>query len=1564
MALDWVLDWTLGIIAIILIFFLSYWIYNLSKPSEGFITAVPPQEYTIPQLTGVSGRYVRIRPSITHGDGYLSISQIQVFDSNGNNVALRRPVYATSSGGSPIDQAYGRAIQYGGVYQYVQGIGANPSSVVDGITAPRFGLTETFETSIQNMCATGQTNCVASLPDTQYLEIDLSANVVIKSIIYTGRADTITGNFPTIYGTYDTLDQVSRLTNMRLEIYDQSRVTNSQPVFNTNFSVNLNTHTATIPITSSMFTINKGSGSSTSDFVNIPNLKSYKDAMSAFSTMGPKTVDANLYMINSVNKMYTSVNSSYSAESISVMPAAPQNMGFITDSANGISTATNAVANFFSPSTPGAATSLQYTFDISGRIFSSLAASSPINFYNEIYTAIGCPSSPVPCTTDTICPVKPIDPETGAAIACRTTACPAAGNLCAANSTPFMASTKFSLDPYEKRMMGSSSIFPTPPVIPEISVQIFGTASAAAKAEMANSIAYCKSIFLGNPDIVENYIALKYNTDPRQVKPYIRSPSSTKWCMPDIMQVFQKGTFETLVMPKNVAWNYANGNCNTELTPTMLALIPYASRNFIVQWIQNRSVRYIHYTNMRTLRSNANAVDCDATTTTGCLIEGSASLIQIPTYIDLKSVVIFDSIAQQFYEMLNGQFTMSYIYDVLPVGRTMLDIRFDLVIHTDAATSYGPIAALKAQYQSFLAAGSRTFTQEIVDQANIDYRENMNQREIENINNKSSPYQGAVVRLFYTLATNNAITITGMIFDDRAVTSFIRELNGGISTPIGSNPGNVNYTPNIEYTRNTPQETLNCSDPVTIRRIMDDYLVLVNSNHGILQRASPPLDIKSNTLYINRVVGATQISPTQCALEWIETLYDPVTNLPIPRTTAESGYTSIPAYISNVCALNNIDRYGLFSYKIDKENWYSPNLLFDPSGFKLYPTATIPACIFDPSVYAASVGNRFSGMASGPATTTAIQNDYIRTSFKGGKGTVCQQTLPSYTFNAADYLASIGSSTGTITDPATHYATIGLAAGLPVKGPTTIAKLASPVLYTKPLPNEPNLDNGSGICATTNCQDLDVLYSLVDQYNSNPSLPGAILRVKRAFTANPYQCDVDVDINYDAVIQNIVPQTIVDPVTGIQKQVSPMIKKGTATYRVVDRKTVQGSKAMTLTGVKTTNMALYTAIDVTNCKYSLSDASGVNSGTTIQYSTPYLYKPMNYVAQLAQLGSSLGSSISQIQSDISLVSGSAKNALFNYRRNTYNAAGEVIPLSVCPNQCSDAAVKNSIMNYYQTTLGLQMSQIIRIGSIDGKTCDVLFTNSSRQTVGMRFNMASSSSGCAPTAWSFLPTTQLGSYTDIKNTAVPLSTGALTGSTSGFTDYSPPPTEEAYPLKARSFGLDRARNSTETLTQIQFKNPLDQKLPQKDESSATTYRFLRFVPLKTRDPKAFSVSIGKITFFYEELPLALEGKVTNPMGTWEGEMKDITGPGFRDGWTDDHKKPLVFAFKVPIMVDAYSITTSEKEMGSDPVAWRLEGSSNGSFWTTLDTQQRYPTPVERFREISPEALTLPEALTPP
>ena len=100
-----------------------------------------------------NGRYIRIKPSLTNGDGHLNLSQVIVTDPTENNVALNKVVYATS---------------------YMRG-GQKPSVVVDG------------ETSYRNYPDMWQSQGFKR--DTEYLEIDLGAVYPIYAIRVIGRGN-------------------------------------------------------------------------------------------------------------------------------------------------------------------------------------------------------------------------------------------------------------------------------------------------------------------------------------------------------------------------------------------------------------------------------------------------------------------------------------------------------------------------------------------------------------------------------------------------------------------------------------------------------------------------------------------------------------------------------------------------------------------------------------------------------------------------------------------------------------------------------------------------------------------------------------------------------------------------------------------------------------------------------------------------------------------------------------------------------------------------------------------------------------------------------------------------------------------------------------------------------------------------------------------------------------------------------------------------------------------------------------------------------------------------------
>jgi len=1556
------LDWVLDIVAILLIVFLVYAIYRLYNTSEGFaLVQTPNQTYTIPILTGVIGRYVRIRPSITSGDGYLTISQIKVIDINGNNIALKKPVTATSRDGSPVDQKYGRTVRVGDVNMFRSGISDGPSCVTDGVLIPRNTLENVFETGVQN-----QSPAAPTAPDNQYLEIDLSGNNIISQIVYIGRGDAQTRTIQTIDATLDYLTQVDRIKGMRVEIRDTAgELTFGGP----GMTAAMFTTTAsqqTMKISNELLTVNANLGSSAAvkDTIPIPNVSYYKAIANVFYKAAPLT-----------------------APPVSTDPAAV----YVPDINPGENNK-ELIQKLYSPTYASL-----LSMDISNNILPSILLDHPISFFNDVYVPAGCTASSPPTF-------------------CRS------ADVTAARA-------------------GSSTI----------SIEIFGTAEPLAKEEMLQSIELCKKLYIGSPSAVENYVRISYSTDPKQILPYFRGSCSSDTTQPklgasDLVQIFQTNDFVTQAYPANVAWNAANFSCpvidsgsgsssgsgsgsGKRPTSKILGLIPFASRQFLVEWIYNRTGRYISYTTKsttaamkaeymgiiqywnnlysdreRNIRQSINTLspmpgitwssdpdvlyqqvqnpshNMPSTLRTSFRTSYSAYLaylaatensltntskIVIPTYIDIRSTVIMDAIAQQFYEILGGQFSMIYIFDAFPLGSTMLDVRFELNIHNDVVSSYGPLNALKAQYKKIISA--KTQTKDVLNTAAVDYENARLEAEEGAMNDTLKPFEGAVVRIFYKKA-GNSIKITGLIFDANAVTSFLTEMNGGIPVPLGPEPGNVNYQPKVVYTKNKT-EPLDCSNPDTLKRIMTDYVRMMEDpvNNYPLSKASPPMDVKKGALTVTQVIGSQKVSDVQCAVTWKESLYDFNTNalLPIESKGSGSGSGSSPA-------LTEVTRNALISYKKDTSGWFAFELDIDSKGFKFYSTPTVPQCVFNPEYYKSLNPNRY-GSTSG----STIIRDFITNDFKDGITPICPDAIPNYVFDPT----AAGSQT------LEQYMQTGIYNNYVVRPAQPIVPFSTPLLITKSLPSQTTLDNLSNLCPTTTCQDMDILYDIVEQYNADPTLPGTILSVTHASTPNLQQCDIKASINYGGTIASFIPTERFDAVTGITTTTYKPVLKGGVTYnKGSDNKITEGSKPMTYTGeYKDITIAMYVVVDPTTCKYKLVDASGQNSGHSIQANTPELYTPMIYTDQMikrkiGKLGSSgqlaltgeTGSAINTIQTDFTNALGSTKQILKDYRIQSYNAAGAANSLSVCANKlCSESSIQNMMKDYYKNTVartGEQIDTILRTSSVDGKSCDATFTTTSDRTVTNRFMFSPTCSINGHTGADSLlgnnanrgvvaqvtdaqlldikkelSTTYKESFVPYKNPSV-----------SAFTNYSPTYKVSSEALDVRGFGKDSGRNADYSMKDAQFETPLVQKIPAQRKAAPPppSYRFIRFTPIRTRAPNAPAVNVGKFVFFYKWEPLLLSGTVTNPMGTWEGSMADVTGPGSRPGWSDHHKKSLTFAFREPIAVDGYSITTALPEMGieGDPVSWKLEGSTNGTFWKILDTQMKFATPVTRFQDI--------------
>jgi hypothetical protein len=314
---------------------------------------------------------------------------------------------------------------------------------------------------------------------------------------------------------------------------------------------------------------------------------------------------------------------------------------------------------------------------------------------------------------------------------------------------------------------------------------------------------------------------------------------------------------------------------------------------------------------------------------------------------------------------------------------------------------------------------------------------------------------------------------------------------------------------------------------------------------------------------------------------------------------------------------------------------------------------------------------------------------------------------------------------------------------------------------------------------------------------------------------------------------------------------------------------------MTYKGKKDITLALYVAVDPSTCNYTLVDASGQNSGTSIQSNTPALFTPLLYTEQLTKRSTAeLGSSINALQSDFTAALGSTKQTVSDYRKQTYTAYNAI--------KSTEPSLSSPTSNDYLA-------------------------------IKKELNSA------------------------LPQTAV-----------SGFTDYVPSRPVQSEAIGMRGFGFDAIR-TRESIKDTQFELPLNQEEPERIRSRPPpSYRFMRFTPTETRG-NSF-VNVNKFTFFYKGKPLLLKGTVTNPMGTWEGTMADVTGPANTSGWSDAHKKPLVFAFREPIAIDAYTFTTGAEPEGA-PISWKLEGSSNGTFWQPIDAQFRFATPMRSFTDLT-------------
>jgi hypothetical protein len=1220
----------------------------MKKQEEGMLDYFNIEQYLQTLPTSV-GRYVRFRPAASGGDGYMTVSQIQVIDMNGNNIAKGAAVSATAtSSGS-----------------------ANVSIVIDGTASDRKGAANVW---------TGGGN-----RSTDYLQIDLGSVQQIAQIIYIGQADA------TAATALRTKDMICQILDVNFNVTTTQNFLSSdlRQTLNLPNSINI-TPTPSGATAGLMNPLLMPLNAAQPEVFLLNGTYTKSQAAAACSLIGA-TVATQGQLTDAYNNgaqwsnpgWTTDGNDAYypSASGVQTtvagtLPNADSGQMAITNGTRAISTATTNVNCFGVKPAQGVNSSVQ-PFNSSG--WTQYVGNSKPVFFGA--TTISVP--------DIQKLYAYVIPKWGGASANLQTPEAWWTAIADLSGSPLYSALETTA-PWNFLYDEASTPVSTITGL-NSTIQIFGTVSAAAIADMNSSMDLCKKIFLGATNDVDKFINIAYN----DLNPYIRTNTGwTNFCTTEIVQTVSAGSGDYVINLVPAKQTSNQTKCNTPLTTDMLGLLPNPARNFIVNWVYNRKQRMIQFKSSTdpNLQTILNGVAYMKMTVGGA-----------PIPIDVTNTFTLDTIAQSFYEAMGGNYIMSQIYDVFSIGGTILDVRFDMTKHADISALQANVAALKAKYYAIRASN---VSQDILDAAKQNYQSALLDLQATESANTLPPVSGMVGRFFYNYSPATiSVNITGFTLDARAVTSFIPELNCGIQVATGSAAGELNYTPNIVYTKNVP-ETLVCTDPTTLRRIFDDYVDLTQTDlAGTLlgnlnadgqtytgPAGGPSMDTTLGTVHINQILGAVQVSPTQCAVKWTETLWNDLSNQPVNT------------------AVTNVTRRALFSYTVDTADWYASDLTIDASGFMFYSADTVPACTFSPTYYQKQVSPRLDTLnPSTAADILTLQNDFLANAWTNGQGPVCPSIIPNYIFNSADYCAANSDLNGTFNNSGkgplnvagaqNHYsatASDGLRGGRTVRTAQAIPALATVITIPQPIPANNTLDDGGGACPATTCEDLNVLFSLADQYNQDPTQPGTILRITRAMTAGDNQCDLELDINYDVMTQDTKGVTV---------------KKGSFT---INEAGAQVANTATLpTGLKKGETRAFTIErQLADCSFILNSVDGPGSGLTIQSNTPALYKPMHYATQFQEANNSIiSTSLGNLASVIADAAAAATSVLTTYREQTTAAVGNLATLGTdCTAKCSDTAILNSMLEYYKTQNlhKKQINTVLRVGTLNSTTCDITF----------------------------------------------------------------------------------------------------------------------------------------------------------------------------------------------------------------------------------------------------------------
>jgi hypothetical protein len=132
-----------------------------------------------------------------------------------------------------------------------------------------------------------------------------------------------------------------------------------------------------------------------------------------------------------------------------------------------------------------------------------------------------------------------------------------------------------------------------------------------------------------------------------------------------------------------------------------------------------------------------------------------------------------------------------------------------------------------------------------------------------------------------------------------------------------------------------------------------------------------------------------------------------------------------------------------------------------------------------------------------------------------------------------------------------------------------------------------------------------------------------------------------------------------------------------------------------------------------------------------------------------------------------------------------------------------------------------------------------------------------------------------------------------------------------------------------------------------------YQYYKFTPTAVKNQNAAnSVQFSELIISYNGVRVDYSNaSATNP-GRSPGNETPSQGidNSVNSKFLDFTKGPLIINFGKKTTINEYTFSTANDATERDPVSWIFYGSDDGNNWVTLDTQNNYPTPNERKKQL--------------